>query len=134
MSELISNVSKMLSDHWPFFAVMFTFMLVGQVNKTVVFTKHRAEKSHGKVIGHFWWWGRKTLSLHLAILGGLTGLLWQNPVDGVEGIISSIGYFAFAGAMSVWGYQILKGLAKKKGIDLTLPGTESVPPKTNGSK
>jgi len=138
MSEIINDITKMLSEHWEFFAVMFTFMIVAQVTKTSVFTKKRAEDTHNKLIGHFWWWGRKTLPIHPVVSGGIVGLFWTNPNDAVTSTIASIFYFAFAGAMSVWGYQILKGIMKKKNIELTLPGNESVTPpkpkKTNGSK
>lgn len=40
-----------------------------------------------------------------------------------------MGYFAMAGAFSVWAYELLKGLAHKEGIDIDLPGVDdSTPP------
>jgi hypothetical protein len=41
-----------------------------------------------------------------------------------------MGYFALAGAVSVWAYELLKGLAKREGIDLKLPGVDdsTIPP------
>jgi hypothetical protein len=134
MSEIINDTSKMLSAHWPFFAVFFILMVIGQLSKTIVFTRKRAEETHSKWYGHFWWWGRKSLPMHPMITGLLIGVIWTNPNTIIKDMVSAMFYFAFSGTLSVWGYQIIKGLLKKKSIDLSLPGNDNVvPAKTNGS-
>jgi hypothetical protein len=37
-------------------------------------------------------------------------------------------YFGFFGGMSTWAFEVIKGLAKKKGIDLEIPGGSDPPP------
>lgn len=116
-------------EHWPFFAVVLILMVIMQVIKTSVFTKVRANKK--AKMQWLWWWGYKTLAVQPILFGAILGAFWPNPEVGITGI-ASIVYCASAGSCSVWAYQVLKGLAKKRDIDLTLPGTESnstVPPK-----
>jgi hypothetical protein len=63
------------------------------------------------------------------ITGGLIGVVWESPTPIVTSTIGSVFYFALAGTMSVWAYQIVKGIAKKKGFELEpLPGSETIPP------
>lgn len=115
--------------HWPFLAVAVVLMLVGQVAKAAVWTKFRARNSRPQ---WFWWWGYKTMPVHPVVVGAIIGLLWRTPEEGL-GTVASVGYFAFSGALSVWLFQILKGVAKRRGIDLDLPGG-SVAPSTAPSK
>jgi len=111
-------------DHWPFFAVIFIVMIIMQVVKTSVFTKKRAY-TKGRA-QWFWWWGYKLLALQSVVLGALVGTVWTNPEPDISGP-AAIGYFAFAGSLAVFAYEILKGLAKKRNIDLTLPGQSITP-------
>ena len=113
--------------HWPFVAWLVISMLIGQVMKTAVFTKDGFKTRKPKWL---FWWGRKTLVLQPIISGLLIGLVWRNPEPAVNTLPGSIGYFALAGALSVWAYELLKGLAKKEGIDLKLPGVDdsTIPP------
>jgi hypothetical protein len=99
------------------------FMMVGQVVKTNIFTKSQAAKRRKSQ--WFWWWAFKTLPLHPIAAGLVTGLLWPNPEADVSGI-GAVFYFMGAGAGSVFAFQVLKGLLKKKGVDLDVPG-ESMP-------
>jgi hypothetical protein len=63
------------------------------------------------------------------VLGTLLGIVWRKPEAGVDTLPECMAYFATAGGLSVWGYEFLRGLAKKEGIDLNLPGVdESTPP------
>lgn len=113
--------------HWPFMAWALVAMMIGQVMKSTVWTRQRAH-TKGKLQWLFWW-AYKTLPLHPMVGGCLLGLAWQDPEGRGWPWSASMIYFAAAGAMSVWLYQILKGLAKKKGIDLgDLPGTSTPPP------
>lgn len=102
--------------HWPFMAWAFFAMAIGQVMKSAVWTKARAHRK-GRM-QWFWWWGFKTLPIHPAIAGFFLGLIWTNPenADPVWPWIASAMYFGAAGALSVWLYQILKGLLKSRGI------------------
>ena len=112
----------------PFVAWMILASIIGQVVKTQVFTRKRAF-AKGR-LQSFWWWGRKTMALHAAAAGAVIGLLWPGTIEaGYEGgTVQGVLYFATAGGLSVWLFEVAKGLAKKKGIDLKLPGESKTPP------
>lgn len=119
--EITAELVDSALVHWPFITALVIFMLVGQVVKTSVFTKTAYTT---KKPSWLFWWGRKTLTLHPIVGGVLTGLLWRNPEPRVDSLVESMGYFALSGALSVWAYELIKGLAKKRGIDLELPGVD----------
>lgn len=119
--EVTSELVQAVLVHWPFIAALVIFMLIGQVVKTSVFTK---DAYVTRKPAWLFWWGRKTLTLHPIVGGVLTGLFWRHPEPGVGTLVECIGYFALSGALSVWTYEVLKGLAKKQGIDLDLPGVD----------
>lgn len=125
--EITSEVINALVLHWPFVAWLVVSMLIGQVMKTAVFPKDGVKTKKPKWL---FYWGRKTLVLHPILAGLVVGLVWVNPEPGVETFPESLGYFALAGALSVWAYELLKGLAKKEGIELKLPGVDdsTIPP------
>ncbi len=131
MDDVMGFVNTHILQHWPFFSWLLIAMLIGQVVKNTVWTKKNAIKKRPH---WFWWWGRKTMVLHPVLGGALLGLAWQNPEGGVEGITASMAYFAAAGGLSTWAYEGLKGLAKKKGVDLDIPGItpSSSPPAPDG--
>jgi len=113
----------------PFVAWILLAAIIGQVVKTQVFTRTRAHNPKIKA-RWFWWWGRKTLALQPALTGVAIGVLWPGTVEaGYEGgTIQAALYFGLAGGLSVWGFEVLKGLAKKKGIILgDLPGASTPP-------
>lgn len=114
-------------SHWPFYAWAFIAMMIGQVFKSAVWTKTKAH-TKGRWQWLFWW-GYKTLPLHPIAAGCLLGLVWQNPEqsDPAWPLAASVTYFAAAGALSVTLYQILKGLAKRHGLEFD-PVRESGPP------
>lgn len=117
-----------LISHWPFIAFSFVMMIVTQVCKSAVFTKKRAHMK-GKA-QWFFWWAYKTLPLHPVVAGFIIGAIWRNPegADPAWPVIASMFYFAVAGGISVWLYQIIKGVAKKRGYDLSvLPGQTPLP-------
>lgn len=105
--------------HWPFMAWTIIAAAIGQVMKTAVWTKKRAH-TKGKAQWLFWW-AYKTLPLHPILGGAILGLIWQNPehADPAWSWIASVVYFATAGALSVSLYQVVKGIAKKKGFDFS---------------
>jgi hypothetical protein len=116
--------------HWPFGMITIIFMVVGQFMSTRVFTKARAYKKRPGPwykfwdAQWFWWWGRESLPVHPILAGGLVGLLWQNPeqMDPAWPLIASVAYFAGAGVISLFAWVLLRSEAKKRGIDLQLPG------------
>jgi len=126
MEGIVEFINTNLLPHWPFVAAMMIFMVVGEVATKNVFTKD-AHKTNKPV--WLFWWGRKTLALHPILAGMFLGLVWRNPEAGVDTLVESMAYFALAGTCSVWAYEFLKGVAKKEGIDLDLPGVDSsIPP------
>lgn len=129
MEDIGNALNTYLLPHWPFMASIIIFMIVGQVVKNNVFTKtaHFAQRPVW-----FWWWGRKTLPLQPIVAGMLLGLIWRMPEAGVDSLPESMAYFAMSGALSVWAYELVKNLAKQRGIDLNLPGVDSSnpPPKS----
>lgn len=128
MQDVVNFVTESLLPHWPFLTALVIFMIIGQVVKSAVFTKDAHKTRSPKWL---FWWGRKTLPLH-PIAGGLVvGLVWRNPEPGIASLAASMGYFAMAGALSVWAYEFLKGLAKKEGIDISLPGVDDTLPPGN---
>lgn len=121
MDAITEFVNNNVIPHWPFIGVMVVFMIVMQVVKINIFTK-TAHQKHKPV--WFWWWGRKTLALQPIVVGMILGILWRNPEAGVDTLAECMGYFALAGSCSVWTYEILKGVAQKRGINLELPGVD----------
>lgn len=130
MQEFIQSI---LVDHWPFFAMTTILMIVGQVASKRVFTKGRAyvrpEGKLGYVVQSLWYWGRELLPILLIVVGAGIGVLWQDPEGAGWNVQTSMGYFGFAGAISNLAWMWLKGRAKAKGIDLKLPGRDTVSPK-----
>lgn len=123
---MLKQLLDLLLPHWPFVAAVAIFMLVGSVSNKRVFTDKQAKVKRSTQ--WIWWWGRKTLPLHPVASGILLGFFWKLPEPGVDTIVERLAYFGLAGACSVFTYELLKGLAKKKGIDLDLPGGTPVPP------
>jgi hypothetical protein len=126
MEELEAMIN-FATPHWPGLAWATIATVIGQVMAHRVFTEANARRP-----GRFqwaWWWARKTLPLHPVLAGALLGLMWTNPegADPAWPRVASAMYFAFFGAMSIWIYQVLKDLLKRKGFDIQLPG-DSYPP------
>jgi len=131
--DLFAQLGEAVGDHWPFVAAMLIFATIGQVLKGTVWTERNflrwRTETPNAVLWRFFWWGRKTMPLHPVAVGALVGVLWSLPVaDKVDTRAAAVLYFAFAGIMSTWAFAIAKGWAKKKGIDLKLPGTSKPPP------
>lgn len=129
MPDFANIFTTFVQPHLAFFATTLLFMVMGQVSKTSIFPKNGWLTR--KPIW-FFWWGRKTLPLHPILGGFLLGLMWHHPEPGINTIPAAMTYFAVAGALSVWAYEFLKGLAKKQGIDLSLPGEEDDPDPLGG--
>lgn len=126
-------IQSILVDHWPFFAVVAILMITGQVASKRVFIKSRAyvrpKGKAGYFIQSFWYWGRELLPILLIVVGAGIGALWRDPEGKEWNVQTSMGYFGFAGAISNLAWMWLKGRAKAKGLDLKLPGRDTVPPK-----
>jgi hypothetical protein len=127
VDDVIGFVNENVLPHWPFFSWVSVAMLVGQVVKKTVWTEWNSR--HAKPLW-FWWWGRKTMVLHPVITGVLIGAAWRNPegADPAWGLPASMAYFAMAGALSTWAYELLHGFAKKRGVDLDIDGLSEPPP------
>jgi len=123
--ETINEILAAFLSHWPFIAVMSVFGMVGVVMNRRVFTQEQAKKR--RPMQWFWWWMRKTLPLHPVLAGLVVGAFWRSPEPGVDGAVAAMTYFAFSGVTSVFAYEVFKGMAKRRGYDLSLPG-ESNPP------
>ncbi len=127
MDALDTFISNLLTpERWAFWAVAVIFAVIGTVSAQRVFTRERAYmKDRWQPV---WWWGRETLPLHPIFAGVLLGLVWHDPEGKIWPKVASATYFAFAGAISTVLWVIIKGIAKKKGVELTLPGDSSKPP------
>lgn len=136
MEEMWAFISANVLPHWPFLTVTLVFTVVGKFTSGKMFTRVRAYR---KIKGPwynpwenqwFWWWGRETLSLHPILSGILLGLVWANPemADPAWALPASVGYFAGAGVSSLFVWNLLRGYAKKRGYDLSLPGNSDHPP------
>ena len=120
MDELISLFATQILPHWPFVSVTLILTIIGQFTSKSLFTKERAYLKGP--YSFFWWWGRETLSLHPLVTGLFIGFLWSNPEDADPAWkpIASYFYFAGAGVVSLFAWAILRGILRKKGIDLDL--------------
>lgn len=128
-----------VKPHWPFMMAAVVFMVIGQVVKGSIFTRARAyavyedqlpsnvsylpgRQRQKRKYREVWWWAYKTLPLHPVATGALLGWVIPEPEPGIVGASASL-YFAGAGALSVFLYQVVKGLAKRQDIILMdLPG------------
>lgn len=129
MDELLSTFSDQILPHWPFVAVVLIFTIIGQFTSKSVFTRERAYRKDKYQF--LWWWGRESLSLHPILSALIVGFLWQNPEDADPAWkpIASYFYFGAAGVVSLCAWSVLKGILKKKGIDIDIfPPPPSVPP------
>lgn len=124
MEDLMDFAGRHIIPHWPFYCWLLIAMLIGQIAKRTLWTREHArdKKPHW-----FWWWMRKTMALHPVLAGCTLGVVWRSPEPGADTMIASMGYFAMAGALSTWTYEFLNGLAKKRGVDLALPGYSEPP-------
>lgn len=127
LRDLFDFVVTYVVPHWPFIMWLMLAMLIGQIVKKALFTKHNAVHEKPQ---WFWKWGRKTLALHPVAVGSVIGILWVNPegADPAWDRGASMAYFAFAGMLSVWSYEMLKGAFRKEGINISLPGLSESPP------
>lgn len=110
-----------LFAHWAFATFALISALVVQVFKASVWTKVRAESIDPRASAY--WWGRKTLPLHPVIAGALAGLIPGMPYGpGVPDTIAAhVLYYAAAGLVSTWAFNVLKSLARRRGIELSVP-------------
>lgn len=129
--EYFEQITNLIVQHWPGLAWLGICALIGRVMNKSVFTHAQAHKK-GKY-QWFWWWGRKSLTLHPVAAGALLGIWWKNPEGAVPAwpTIASMVYFGFFGGFSVWVYETAKNLLKKKGIDLEA-ALDSTPPPAPG--
>jgi hypothetical protein len=133
MDGIPDSVIRFIGDHWPFIGAWMVFGIIIQVLKDAVFTqsniawalertsssRRHPDPSRGvRLTSAFYWWGYKTLPLQGMVMGVILGAVWSNPTASITTRPASMLYFAVAGALSVFAYQVIKGLAKKRGLDL----------------
>lgn len=127
----MDSVFSALGEHWAFFAAALIFSVVGQVMKGAVFTKERIARHYVSKpwLNKLLWWGRKTLPLHPVIAGVAIANVPGMPVPAM--ITSGAGamlYFGLAGIFSTWAFDILQGVLKKQGIELSSVMDSRPPP------
>jgi hypothetical protein len=127
MEALDQFIASMLTlERWPFWSAALIFTLIGHFMSESVFTRPRAYMKDKHQ--WFWWWGRESQVLHPISAGVVLGLLWPDPEGRHWPQVASCAYFAVAGALSLVLWVIIQGVARKKGITLTLPGDSDKPP------
>lgn len=120
--------SMLTLDRWPFWSAAVVFMVIGLFTSNKLFTRERAYRDWGSKWAHlFWFWMRETLTLHPLAAGFGLGAVWRDPEGQGWPLIGSQMYFATAGAVGLVLWAILRGIAKQRGVTLTLPG-QSRPP------
>lgn len=133
MEDLLQYLGQAITlaeKHWPGLAWFVCAMMFGQVMAHRVFTREQAAKVRKSQ--WFWWWARKTLALHGVIAGNILGMIWRDPLGTPWPVVASMAYFGLWGGLSVTGYEVIKGLLKKRGIDINLPGGDTpsyIPPR-----
>jgi hypothetical protein len=129
MEAFDAFVASLLTvERWPFWAIAVIFAIIGEFTSKSVFTRPRAY-AKGRYQS-FWWWGRESLPLHPVLTGAALGFfVWVDPEGAGWSRVASGAYFAFAGAISLVLWVIIKGIAKQRGVDLELPGQTPIPPK-----
>jgi len=124
MEDLLAQVMP----HWPFVAVMLLFAVLMQALKASVYTKANIlkYKKSKPWLGEMLWWLRKTMPVQPAIawfIGYIPGI----PASpGVDTSSAKCLYFLLAGIISTWAFAIIKGIAKRRGIELEF--NQSEPP------
>lgn len=129
MEDIPVAVMRFLGEHWPFLGAWVVFGIIIQVLKDAVFTQ--ANLARRGRFHAFYWWGYKTLPLQGMVLGLITGAIWTDPERVVNTRPAAMLYFAVAGALSVFAYQVIKGIAKKRNIDIDSPSSVGTDPSTS---
>jgi hypothetical protein len=121
--------------HWPFVVAALIFASIGQTLKRTVLTWERIGDGRGWK-RRMLWWGRKTLPLHPVLCGALLGLVPGIPTSQSVPVTTAASclYYAGAGVVSTWIFDLLRGLLKTRGVELSLNVMpSSAPPSTSAS-
>ena len=120
--EMFGDVVEFLTAYWSFLVFALTAAIIVQICKGAVWTAKRADGKGWRP--GFFWWVRKTLPLHPVVVGALFGFLPGLPTPEAvpDTVVAHVMYFAGAGIFSTWAFALVKGVAKRKGIDIVLPG------------
>jgi hypothetical protein len=125
----MEDILALIVSHWPFITVTLAFAILMQTLKGTVYTKTNIVKYKKSKpwLGETLWWLRKTMAIQPAI-AALIGIIPGIPASpGVDTIGAKCLYFLAAGIISTWAFAIIKGLAKRRGIELEFSSSE--PPK-----
>tara|TARA_R100000656_G_scaffold104176_1_gene76159 strand:+ start:189006 stop:189467 length:462 start_codon:yes stop_codon:yes gene_type:complete len=132
---ILEQAVGFLLPHLPFIGTVLVFTIIGQFTSRRLFTRERAYKKQKSAWYKFWenqwfwWWMRESLPLHPIMSGALLGLVWQDPEGHGWAPLASMSYFALAGVLSLFSWAVIRGVLKKRGIDLVLPGESVRPPR-----
>jgi hypothetical protein len=103
------NLEKVFSAiylNWPFAAVAIILAVVGEVIKSFVVGNRKKDQLKGlRLVYH------KTIPIHPVLAGGLLGGALSATIPeelSSGGLVSSVLYFALAGACSTWFYNSVK--------------------------
>lgn len=102
----LEKVFSTIYLNWPFAAVAIILAVVGEVVKSLVIGNKKKEGLSGARLVF-----SKTMPIHPVLAGGLLGLTLSATVPeelASGGPVSSILYFALAGACSTWFYNSVK--------------------------
>lgn len=137
METLWSIFSKLADEaadpvHWPAWVMTATLAVIGQIMATRVFTRERAYRKWGddkraKAVHLFWYWMRETQPFHPFFAALFLAAVWPDPENRNFRPVETAGYWIGCATASLFAWVIVKGIAKERGIELTLPG-DSVRP------
>lgn len=114
-------------QHAPFKAAVLIFWVIGHFMSTSVFTRKRAY-TKGRYQPIFWW-GRESLELHPILAGLFLGFLWTDPEGSGLNTVSSMMYFAAAGACSLFMWTVVGAILKRNNLEgIKFPGESDRPP------
>lgn len=126
-----------LISYWSFIAVALVLYRIGESAKNVILGKTKADFDAAILIP----WKKtfsETMMVQPVILGGLMGLVLGATVPEVisaGGMISSVLYFAGAGVLSTWIFDLVKRSIRKFSPNLgganTAPEENPTPPEEN---
>lgn len=112
--EAFLNVIKEYIQFWPLAVITCILSLIGKVS-AIVFKPHQSG---------YRWWLNKTLTLQPLFWATLMAVAFRPRVPGITTIPETILVCWGCAIVSVFLYQAAKGLAKKRGYDVDLPGLE----------
>jgi hypothetical protein len=110
----ILGIIREYIEFWPLAVITCILSLIGKVS-AIVFKPYTSG---------YRWWLNKTLTLQPLFWATLMAVAFRPRVPGITTIPETILVCWGCGIVSVFLYQAAKGLAKKRGYDVDLPGLD----------